>query len=72
MIGENYPEKELLKNDRGLTPRGDNVVVVVPVLTACPLKGDERGSASGSRCEPQPGGARLFFFSSAWQAFYGK
>lgn len=36
MIGENYPEKELLKNDRGLTLRGDNVVVVVPVLTAWP------------------------------------
>lgn len=58
MIGENYPEKELLKNDRGLTPCGDNVVVVVPVLTACPppkgMRGARRVGAGASHSRGAP------------------
>ena len=46
MIGENYPEKELLKNDLELTLRGCSAVRFAPFLIVCLPKEDKMGSGS--------------------------
>lgn len=52
MIGENYPEKELLKNDLELILRGCSAVVFVPFLIArLPQREDKMGSVSGRWCD---------------------
>lgn len=73
MIGENYPEKELLKNDLELILRGCNAVVFVPFLIAyLPQREDKMDSVSGRWCDPTLGEACLIFSSSRRQASYEK
>lgn len=61
-MGENYPEKELLKNDLELTLRGCSAGRFVLLLTVCLLKEGQMGSASGNTGNPEPGGGRLAHF----------
>lgn len=74
MMGENYPEKELLKNDLELTLRGCSAGRFVLLLTVCLLKEGQMGSASGNTGNPEPGGGEACAFSSysGWQAFSRK
>lgn len=72
MIGENYPEKELLKNDLELTLRGCSMGRFVLFLTVCLPKEGQMGSASGDTGNPEPGEACPFSSSSGWQAFSRK
>lgn len=60
-MGENYPEKELLKNDLELTLRGCSAGRFVLFLTVCLLKEGQMGSASGNTGNPEPGGGLRVF-----------
>lgn len=60
-MGENYPEKGLLKNDLELTLRGCSAGRFVLFLTVCLLKEGQMGSASGNTGNPEPGGGLPIF-----------
>lgn len=53
MIGENYPEKELLKNDLALTLCSSSMLVFVPLWLLASLKSVRWGSESGKAWDPK-------------------
>lgn len=61
MIGENYPEKELLKNGLELTLCGCRAPVFGPFLIARLPEEGEIGSVRGITWDPKRGALLIFF-----------
>lgn len=74
MIGENYPEKELLKNDPELMLRGCNAVAFVPFLIAClPQRGyDGLGEREVVRSKAEGGPLIFLLFRMAGILWEGR